>query len=79
MYSAFAAWGTQYSRLAASPLVKLAEGEERRRPLTTPQDVLPQNWGGPEENRNVTCIGVKAKANDRRKNLALSRDEFRGL
>ncbi|GFW08262.1 uncharacterized protein TNCV_1655771 [Trichonephila clavipes] len=42
------------------------------------QGVLPQNWGGNEPNRTVTCMVLKAKANDRRQNLALSRDEFRG-
>ncbi|GFV65324.1 hypothetical protein TNCV_4573241 [Trichonephila clavipes] len=40
--------------------------------------VLPQIWGGTEQNRIVTCMVLTAKANDRRKNLALSRDEFRG-
>ncbi|GFY36398.1 hypothetical protein TNCV_3451011 [Trichonephila clavipes] len=30
------------------------------------------------KNRIVTCKGLKAKAYDRRKNLPLSRDEFRG-
>ncbi|GFY04231.1 hypothetical protein TNCV_1200091 [Trichonephila clavipes] len=42
-----------------------------------PQSVLPQNWGGSEPDRTATCIVLKAKANDRRKILALSRDEFR--
>ncbi|GFW95946.1 uncharacterized protein TNCV_4173731 [Trichonephila clavipes] len=39
--------------------------------------VLPQNWGGNEPNRTVTCIVLKATANDRR-HLALCHDEFRG-
>ncbi|GFW04510.1 hypothetical protein TNCV_878791 [Trichonephila clavipes] len=43
-----------------------------------PQGVLSQNWGGTEQNRAVPCMVLKAKANDRRKNLALSRDELRG-
>ncbi|GFW60510.1 hypothetical protein TNCV_568581 [Trichonephila clavipes] len=43
-----------------------------------PQGVLPQNWSGTEKNRTVTCMVLKSKANNRRKNLALSRDEFRG-
>ncbi|GFT04958.1 uncharacterized protein TNCV_4744941 [Trichonephila clavipes] len=43
-----------------------------------PQGFLPLNWGGTEQKRTVTCMVLKAKANDRRKILALSRDEFRG-
>ncbi|GFV57645.1 hypothetical protein TNCV_3132331 [Trichonephila clavipes] len=35
------------------------------RPLTLPQGVLPQNWGGTEQNRTVTCMVLKATANDR--------------
>ncbi|GFT13968.1 hypothetical protein TNCV_2616001 [Trichonephila clavipes] len=31
---------------------------------------------GTEQNRTATCMVLKAKAIDRRKNLALSRDEF---
>ncbi|GFW64544.1 hypothetical protein TNCV_3513661 [Trichonephila clavipes] len=34
-----------------------------------PEGVL-QNWGGNEPNRTVVCILLKAKANDRRHNLA---------
>ncbi|GFV33620.1 hypothetical protein TNCV_4567351 [Trichonephila clavipes] len=37
-----------------------------------------QHWGGTEENRTVTCLVLKAKANDRRKILVLSHDEFGG-
>ncbi|GFT03885.1 hypothetical protein TNCV_1730691 [Trichonephila clavipes] len=33
-----------------------------------PQDFLPLNWDGTEQNRTVTCMVLKAKANDRRKN-----------
>ncbi|GFS60459.1 hypothetical protein TNCV_947071 [Trichonephila clavipes] len=43
-----------------------------------PQGVLPQNWGETEQNRTVTYMVLKAKANDRRKSLALNRYEFRG-
>ncbi|GFT57108.1 hypothetical protein TNCV_1691561 [Trichonephila clavipes] len=43
----------------------------------SPQRVLPQNWSETEKNRTVTCMVLKAKANDRRKNLTLNRDEFR--
>ncbi|GFX30475.1 hypothetical protein TNCV_3461261 [Trichonephila clavipes] len=42
------------------------------------QGVLPQNWGGTEQSRTVTCMVLKAKANDRRKNLALRWNEYRG-
>ncbi|GFY36590.1 hypothetical protein TNCV_27951 [Trichonephila clavipes] len=44
-----------------------------------PQGVLPQNWGKIEQIRTVTCMVLKAKANDRRKNLALHYNEFREL
>ncbi|GFW40168.1 uncharacterized protein TNCV_5118511 [Trichonephila clavipes] len=70
--------GTQNSRRAASPLVRLVEGEERWEDPNHPQGVLPKNWSGTEQTRTVTCMVLKAKANDRRKNLALSHDEFRG-
>ncbi|GFW37046.1 uncharacterized protein TNCV_5019441 [Trichonephila clavipes] len=78
MYSAFTAWGTLNSRRAASPLARLVEGEERWEAPDYPQSVLPQNWGETELNRSVTCMLLKATANDRRKNLALSLDELRG-
>ncbi|GFV63579.1 hypothetical protein TNCV_4883221 [Trichonephila clavipes] len=45
--------------------------------LTTPS-VLPVNRGGIELNRSVTCMVLKATANDRR-HLALCHDEFHGL
>ncbi|GFT00292.1 hypothetical protein TNCV_2738521 [Trichonephila clavipes] len=64
-------------RRAASPLGRLVEEEERWK-APDPQGVLTQNWGGIEQNRSITCMMLKAKANDRRKNLALCRDEFRG-
>ncbi|GFW37629.1 hypothetical protein TNCV_4028251 [Trichonephila clavipes] len=41
-----------------------------------PQGALPQNWDETEQNRTVTCMVLQAKANDRRKILALHRDEF---
>ncbi|GFT54570.1 uncharacterized protein TNCV_344551 [Trichonephila clavipes] len=74
MYSACVAWG--YSR-AASPLVRLVVGEERWEASDHPQSVLPLNWGGIEPNRIVTCMVLKATANDRH-HLALCHDEFRG-
>ncbi|GFW72621.1 uncharacterized protein TNCV_3798491 [Trichonephila clavipes] len=61
---------------AASPLVWLVEGVERWEALKTP-GVLPQNWNGNEPNRTVTCMVLKATANDRR-HLTLCHDEFRG-
>ncbi|GFX78588.1 uncharacterized protein TNCV_30281 [Trichonephila clavipes] len=69
--------GTLNSRRAASPLVRLVEGEERWEALDHPQNVLPQNWGETEQNRPVTCMVLKASANDMR-HLALCNDEFRG-
>ncbi|GFX97635.1 uncharacterized protein TNCV_2841951 [Trichonephila clavipes] len=73
------AWhgGTLNSRRAASPLVRLVEGEERWEAPDHPQGVLPQNWGETELNRSVTCLVLNATANDRR-HLALCHDEFRG-
>ncbi|GFU86146.1 hypothetical protein TNCV_368041 [Trichonephila clavipes] len=52
------------------------KGERGGRPLTTP-DVLPQNWGGNESDHTITCMVLKAMANDRR-HLVLCHDEFRG-
>ncbi|GFV48315.1 uncharacterized protein TNCV_667171 [Trichonephila clavipes] len=37
------------SHRAASPLVRLVEGEERREAPNHPQGVLSQNWGGTEQ------------------------------
>ncbi|GFX90279.1 uncharacterized protein TNCV_3848541 [Trichonephila clavipes] len=69
--------GTLNSHRAASSLVRWVEGEERWEALTTPQSVLPLNWGETELNCSVTCMVLKATANDRR-HLALCRDESRG-
>ncbi|GFS48327.1 uncharacterized protein TNCV_2296961 [Trichonephila clavipes] len=66
---------TLNSRRAASPLVRLVEGKERRE---APGVFSLKIEGGTEQNFTVTCIVLKAKVNDRRKNLSLSRDEFRG-
>ncbi|GFT47599.1 hypothetical protein TNCV_2346101 [Trichonephila clavipes] len=52
--------------------------EERLEVPDSPQGVFSQNWGGIEKNRIVTRMVLKAKANDRRKNLATSHEEFRG-
>ncbi|GFT95625.1 uncharacterized protein TNCV_310411 [Trichonephila clavipes] len=78
MYSTLVVGGTLKSRRVASPLVKLVEGDERWGTPDHPQGVLPQNWGRTEQNSAVSCMVLKTKANDRRKSLALSHDEFRG-
>ncbi|GFU59362.1 uncharacterized protein TNCV_4198801 [Trichonephila clavipes] len=70
--------GTLNSRPAASPLVRLVEVEEKWEAPDHFKGVLPQNWGGTDQNRAVTCMVFKAKANDKRKILALSRDELHG-
>ncbi|GFV42987.1 hypothetical protein TNCV_2661821 [Trichonephila clavipes] len=49
--------GTLNSRRAASPLVWLVGGGRE----------VGGNWGRTEQNRTVTCMVLKAKANDRRK------------
>ncbi|GFW34479.1 hypothetical protein TNCV_500971 [Trichonephila clavipes] len=67
---------TLKGRRAASPLVRLAEGEERWEAPDPLQSVLPKNWGGTDQNRTITC--TELKANDRRKNVDLSRYEFHG-
>ncbi|GFV78600.1 uncharacterized protein TNCV_1889061 [Trichonephila clavipes] len=70
--------GILNSRRAARTLVRLVEGDERWEAPDHHQGVLSQNWGGTEQNCTVTCMVLKAKDNDRRKNIALSHDEFRG-
>ncbi|GFV43779.1 cullin-4A [Trichonephila clavipes] len=60
---------------AASPLVRLVEGEERWDAPDHPQSVLPQNWGETELNRSVTCMVLKAMVNNRR-HLALAKMNF---
>ncbi|GFX27906.1 uncharacterized protein TNCV_3083291 [Trichonephila clavipes] len=69
--------GTLNSRRDANPLMSLVEEEKRWEAPEHPQGVLPQNWDGIEQNRTVTCMVLKVKANDRRKNLALRRNKFR--
>ncbi|GFX06913.1 uncharacterized protein TNCV_1202281 [Trichonephila clavipes] len=69
--------GTLNSRRATSPPVRLVEGEERWEASDHPQGILPQNWDETDLNRSVTCMVLKATADDRR-HLALSHDEFRG-
>ncbi|GFW20408.1 uncharacterized protein TNCV_4546751 [Trichonephila clavipes] len=60
-----------YKGLGSNP------GEERWKASDHPQSVLLLNWGGIESNRTVTCMVLKATANDRH-HSALCRDEFRG-
>ncbi|GFX85005.1 uncharacterized protein TNCV_4998341 [Trichonephila clavipes] len=62
---------------AASPLVRLVEGEESWEAPDHRQGVLPLNWGEPELNHSVICMVLKATANDRH-HSALCHDEFRG-
>ncbi|GFV46440.1 hypothetical protein TNCV_3233291 [Trichonephila clavipes] len=63
-------------RLAASPLVRLVEGGKRWEAPDLPQGALPQNWGGTEKNSTFTCMVLKAKVNDRRKNKPLAAMNF---
>ncbi|GFW46824.1 hypothetical protein TNCV_2981801 [Trichonephila clavipes] len=51
---------------ALSPLVRLVEREERWEASDHLWIVFPQNWGGSESNRTVTCVVLKTTANDRR-------------
>ncbi|GFY17608.1 hypothetical protein TNCV_3519631 [Trichonephila clavipes] len=67
------------SHQAASPLVRLVKAKERQWSPSHLQGVLHQNWGGNELNRTVTCIVLKASANNRRVHLASYHDEFRSL
>ncbi|GFW28156.1 transposable element Tcb2 transposase [Trichonephila clavipes] len=53
------------TRRAASPLVRLVEGEEKWEASEHHQAVLPPNWGVTEQNRTVTCMVFKATAIDR--------------
>ncbi|GFT38542.1 hypothetical protein TNCV_2748221 [Trichonephila clavipes] len=52
--------GTQNSSQAASPFVRLVEGEERWEVSDHPQGVLLQNWDGKKPNHTVTCLVFKA-------------------
>ncbi|GFX91348.1 uncharacterized protein TNCV_3688121 [Trichonephila clavipes] len=69
--------GTLNSCQAASPLVRLEEGEERWETPKHPPGVLLQNWDETELNRYIPCMMLKATANNRR-HSALCHDEFRG-
>ncbi|GFX89066.1 uncharacterized protein TNCV_2853651 [Trichonephila clavipes] len=52
--------GTLNSSRVTSPLVRLVEWEERWEASDHPQSVLPQNWGGIEQNGTATCMVLKA-------------------
>ncbi|GFU47798.1 uncharacterized protein TNCV_4465421 [Trichonephila clavipes] len=69
--------GTLNSRRVASAHVRLVKGEEKLEVLGPLQGFLPLNWGGTEKSRTVTCMVLKAKANDKCKILAFSHDELR--
>ncbi|GFU79105.1 hypothetical protein TNCV_3544131 [Trichonephila clavipes] len=59
---------------AASPLLRLVEGEERLGPLTNSRVfVLLQNWDGTEPKLTVTYMVLKAMDNDRRTSSSLAR------
>ncbi|GFX78933.1 uncharacterized protein TNCV_3912221 [Trichonephila clavipes] len=60
---------TLNSLRAANHLLRLVEGEERWGAPDHPQGVLPHNWGEIELNCSVTCMGLKATANDKQKNI----------
>ncbi|GFS87933.1 hypothetical protein TNCV_3426831 [Trichonephila clavipes] len=63
-------------RRAASPLVRLVEGEERCE-TANPLGCSPSKLDETELNWSVTSMVLKATANDRR-HLALRPDEFHG-
>ncbi|GFY17546.1 hypothetical protein TNCV_3519011 [Trichonephila clavipes] len=67
-----------YFKLSWSHKSSREAGGKRWEATDNLQGDLPQNRGGTEQNCTVTCMVLKANSNDRRKNLALSCDEFRG-
>ncbi|GFX98299.1 hypothetical protein TNCV_4909421 [Trichonephila clavipes] len=69
--------GGKQDRRAASPLVRLVEGEERCEALTTPRCPSSKlEWKRAKSYCHLFVL--KATANDRR-HLALCHDEFRGF
>ncbi|GFV49263.1 uncharacterized protein TNCV_237971 [Trichonephila clavipes] len=66
--------GTLNRRPAASPLMRLVEGEERWK-FTDPLGVIDHNLGGTDLNRNVPCMVLKAAATYRLY-LGTHHDEF---
>ncbi|GFX19174.1 uncharacterized protein TNCV_3013181 [Trichonephila clavipes] len=67
--------GTLNSSRAGSPFVRLGVRDERWEAPDPPPGFRPQNWGGTELNRTVTCMVLKAMTNDRR---ASCHDKFHG-
>ncbi|GFY08715.1 hypothetical protein TNCV_5006281 [Trichonephila clavipes] len=61
------------NRRPASSFVKFVEGEKRWDASDHSQGVLPLNRDGREPNRTVTCMVLKATANDRRATSPLPR------
>ncbi|GFW82155.1 uncharacterized protein TNCV_5056301 [Trichonephila clavipes] len=57
--------GILNSSRAASTLVRLMERKDRWKAPDNSQACLPQNWSSIEQNRTVTCMVLKTKANDR--------------
>ncbi|GFU67533.1 uncharacterized protein TNCV_3239801 [Trichonephila clavipes] len=57
--------GSLNSHRAASPLMRLVGREERWDAPDHPLGVLSQNWNGTEPKYTITCIELKAAANDR--------------
>ncbi|GFX64689.1 hypothetical protein TNCV_4681651 [Trichonephila clavipes] len=70
MHSAFAAWDT------IEPQVTSLGWWEAPDCL---QGVLPRHWGGTELNRSVTCMLLKATANDRRTSSPFAAVNFVGI
>ncbi|GFY16779.1 hypothetical protein TNCV_4337801 [Trichonephila clavipes] len=70
----FSVFNRVLRRRATSLLVRLVEEEER---WEVPDN--PQNWGGIEPNRTVTCMVIKAEENDRRKSSPLPSMNFVAL
>ncbi|GFV42410.1 uncharacterized protein TNCV_4311401 [Trichonephila clavipes] len=68
-------WGTLNSRRAASPLVRLVEGEENWESPHHPQGVLPQKWGEIEPNRCRIRIRRKHVFGDENKDVQLSYED----
>ncbi|GFW88119.1 hypothetical protein TNCV_217911 [Trichonephila clavipes] len=67
MYSVCTAWDTLNSLRVASHLQRLEEADERWEASNYPKTgVKNQNWRETEPNYTVTCMVLKAAANDRR-------------
>ncbi|GFY25515.1 hypothetical protein TNCV_2486351 [Trichonephila clavipes] len=58
---------------ASSPLVRWVKGKEKCEAPIQPRSILPQTLSGTKPNLSVTCMELKAEANDRRKTSPLPR------